>query len=105
MRFEFDDELLAHVQALLTAKLKRNEPFFMWWSLPREQGSGRVSLWMHPSVPVMFEFRRVARYQLEGQLLNELALGSASAFGLDMSEHTQRTGSGRPVPHLRDRAQ
>jgi hypothetical protein len=101
MRFEFDDELLAHLQALLNAKLKRHEPFFVLWSLPRDYGSGRISLWMHPSVPMMFEYRHGARRQLNAQLLQVLSIEAASALGLDISEHTERTGSGRPVPHLR----
>lgn len=101
LRFEFDDELLAHLQAVLTAKLKRDEPFFLTWSLPRVQGSGRVSLWIHPAVPIMVEFRRSGRMQLDAQLLQSLSLGAASATGLDISTLAEPTGSGRPVPHLR----
>jgi hypothetical protein len=101
MRFEFDDELLAHLQALATAKLRRNEPFFLSWTLPREQGSGRIALWIHPATPLMFQYKRVARYQLSAPLLQVMSLDAGSAFGLDITEHAEPTGSGRPVPHVR----
>jgi hypothetical protein len=100
--FEFDDELLAHLEALLSAKLRRNEAFFLNWTLPREQGSGRICLWLHPSVPLMFRYKRgTKKPQLSAQLVQSLAAASASSAGLDLSEYLVHGGSGRPAPNIR----
>ena len=52
---EIDDDTLAHVKILIATKLRRQESFMMTW-LPREPGAGRLSAWMHPSIPLVVEF-------------------------------------------------
>lgn len=54
--FEFDDRVLAHLKAAIGTKLRRQESFFVNWTNPAEQGSGRVTIWMSPAIPVFFRF-------------------------------------------------
>lgn len=35
--FSIPDALPAHLQFLVSAKLRRNEPFFVNWTLPRDE--------------------------------------------------------------------
>jgi len=55
-RLSFDDRLLAHLKLVIVAKLRRGEPFLLSWERPPEAGSGRMSLWMHPAIPLQFSF-------------------------------------------------
>ncbi|WP_437440952.1 DUF7882 family protein [Rathayibacter oskolensis] len=47
---------LAHVKLALTAKLRRQESFLLSWPIAADQGSGRMSLWMAPTLPLQFQF-------------------------------------------------
>jgi hypothetical protein len=51
-----DDETLAHVKVVIATKLRRQESFMMTWC-PVDAGSdGRLTVWIHPSVPLLFAF-------------------------------------------------
>ncbi|WP_309104701.1 hypothetical protein [Microbacterium sp.] len=53
---EVDDSTLAHLKIVIGTKLRRQESFMMTW-LPEESTSaGRLTIWMHPSIPLVFEF-------------------------------------------------
>lgn len=54
--YEMDDRTLAHVKLALTAKLRRQESFLLSWPIAADQGSGRTSLWMAPTLPLQFQF-------------------------------------------------
>lgn len=49
----FDDRLLAHLQAVILAKLRRDEKFS--FTCPHGE-SGYTSVWVHPSIPLVFTF-------------------------------------------------
>lgn len=55
--YEFDERTLAHLKIALTAKLRVRESFLLNWVIPPENGSGRVSLWIAPDVPMVFHFQ------------------------------------------------
>jgi hypothetical protein len=52
---EVDDELLAHIKIVISTKLRRQESFMMTWPTGTEH-SGRLTVWMHPSIPLVIEF-------------------------------------------------
>lgn len=54
--YAVEDRPLAHLKAAVGVKLRLHESFFISWTLPTEQGSGRVSLWCAPSIPLIFKF-------------------------------------------------
>ncbi|MBO0982699.1 hypothetical protein [Rathayibacter sp. SD072] len=54
--YEMDDRTLAHVKLALTAKLRRQESFLLSWPISVDEGSGRASLWIAPSIPLQFQF-------------------------------------------------
>lgn len=53
---EVDDRTLTHVQCVIVSKFRRNEAFLLAWVAPLSQGSGRDSIWLHPTIPVQFHF-------------------------------------------------
>ncbi len=52
---EVDDETLAYLKIVIGTKLRRHESFMMTW-LPDKNSSGRLTIWMHPSIPLVFAF-------------------------------------------------
>lgn len=57
-------------------KLRRQECFFLSWSNPAERGSGRVSLWMSPNIPIAIRFSGSKAPELNEvwlRVLNELS--------------------------------
>lgn len=53
---DFDDRVLAHLQLVIGAKLRRGESFFFSWRDEQSVGDGRSSLWLHPTVPLYFKY-------------------------------------------------
>jgi hypothetical protein len=53
---EFEDRVLAHLQIVIGAKLRRNEPFYFSWRDDAHSGDGRTVIWMHPTIPLSLKF-------------------------------------------------
>lgn len=53
---DFDDRVLAHIQIVIGAKLRRNESFFFTWKDDQSIGDGRNTIWLNPALPLRFKF-------------------------------------------------
>lgn len=53
---DFEDRLLAHLQAVITAKVRRQESFVFTWKDDLGTGGGRTSVYIHPGVSLVFKF-------------------------------------------------
>ena len=53
---EMDDRLLAHLRIVMLSKMRNQEAFSLSWSMDASQGSGRETLWVHPTIPLRFRF-------------------------------------------------
>jgi hypothetical protein len=51
----FDDRVLAHLQIVIWAKLRRGEQFSFTWAEPGS-GVGRTSIWVSSTIPISFQF-------------------------------------------------
>lgn len=74
--FEIDDRTLAHLKVTVSMKLRRQESFFISWVNPVEKGSGRISLWVSPSIPLIFRFSGSKSPEMNTtwlEVLNELS--------------------------------
>ncbi len=85
LRLPMEDRLLAHLQLVIVTKFRRNEPFLLSWNRSQDEGGGRGSLWLHPSVPIQFEFSGNRRPALNRTWLEQLTLQTATATGLELS--------------------
>jgi hypothetical protein len=81
-RYEFDDRLLSHLKIAITTKLRMHEGFLVSWSQPVEQGSGRVSLWFSPAIPVQYLFDATKPPTLNRVWLDAMLLSATSPRGL-----------------------
>ena len=55
-KVDFDDRALSHLQIAIATKLRRGESFNFSWVKDPASGSGRTTIWMHPAIPLVYEF-------------------------------------------------
>ncbi|GAA3749874.1 hypothetical protein GCM10022239_26490 [Leifsonia bigeumensis] len=80
--YEIEDRILAHLKFVIAAKLRRQENFFLSWSNEPDAGSGRMSLWLSPSIPLQFRFYGSRQPQLSRPWLEVLTELSHTSRGL-----------------------
>ena len=79
---DIDDRLLTHLQVVAINRLKREQPFAMSWRDSRDTGGGRTTVWVHPSIPLMFHFDGSRVPAINTQWLEELYASADGATGL-----------------------
>ena len=86
---EFPDFELAHLQAVIGAKLRRGESFFFSWAQTGEQAPGSRSIWLHASASLLFEYDDGGPRRLNRPWIEALSASANTTAGL------------RPVPEPR----
>ena len=88
---QMEDRALAHLKVVIASKLRRHEAFTVSWPHPEDQGPGRTTLWLHPSIPLRFEFDQTELPPLRREWLEELADSAHSAGGIVLMPEVFRT--------------
>ena len=94
LRVEFDDRVLAHLQAVIGVKVRRNERFFFSWFDTQAVGDGRSAAWIAPEIPLAFRFTTTAQHRLNRPWIEAMILAAGSSGGLVL---TQEPDTGEPV--------
>jgi hypothetical protein len=89
--YEIDDRVLAHLKIAVVAKLRLQESFLLNWSLAPSDGSGRVSLWLSPSIPLQFRFSGSRPPELNRMWLQALAHSAHSTRGMILMAEDEAT--------------
>lgn len=55
-KIELEDRALLHLQLVMSAKLRRAEPFVFTWREDMSTGGGRTTVWVHPGSTLVFKF-------------------------------------------------
>ena len=55
-KVKFDDRSLSHLQMVIATKLRRGESFNFSWVKDPAVGAGRTTIWMHPAIPLVYDF-------------------------------------------------
>lgn len=76
--FEFDDYLLTHLRTVIISKFLQKESFIFTWN---DDGLQR-SIWLHPFLPMSFEFDQKDVPPINREWVNELLTLANSAGGL-----------------------
>ncbi|RFA22814.1 DUF7882 family protein [Subtercola boreus] len=75
-----DDRTLAHVRVVVLAKLRRDEKFAMSWD---DELTGRShTIWLHPAIPLQFEFETSGGISLNRTWVEALTSVANSGSGL-----------------------
>ena len=56
VEIDFEDRVLAHLQIVITAKLRRNESFLLSCRDDHSMGDGRSAIWLHPSQSLRYKY-------------------------------------------------
>jgi hypothetical protein len=96
MTFDFDDRLLAHLQIVISAKLRRSEAFFLSWTPKPATGDGRHAIWVDTGVPIHLAYSGSRPPAINRAWVEKLALGANSAGGLIITEEPP-TGDDDPL--------
>ncbi|MGP3534880.1 DUF7882 family protein [Microbacterium sp. RD1] len=98
VRVDFEDRLLAHLQATITTKLRRGEPFTFMWKDDASIGDGRTTVWVHPGCSLVYKYYGGRVPGLNRAWLEALMHTANSPSGLYVvPEPAQRSEEGRPV--------
>jgi len=87
---ELDDRLLAHLQIVIGAKLRRREAFYFTWL---SDGDKRNSVWVQHSIPLRYHYEDAQQHQINREWLETLTISANGASGLTVS-----TEPAPPVP-------
>ena len=93
---QLDDRTLAHLQVVIVAKLRRHESFTFSWKEPTVSGSGRSTIWLHPSVSLRFRFSGSRPPTINGAWIALLNRSANSGTGLQVLAEPPEHDSGAP---------
>jgi hypothetical protein len=89
---QYDDRALAHLQIVMTAKLRRSERFLLSWTMTPSKGSGRSSVWIHPETDLEFAYSGSRLPEINHVWLDAMTALSNGASGLRVIEERLRPG-------------
>jgi hypothetical protein len=81
-QISFEDRVLAHLEVVIVSKLRRKESFALSWRETPENGDGRTTVWIDPSIPLRFRFSGSRPPALDRDWIERLAVAAASSTGL-----------------------
>ncbi len=94
-RFEIDDRTIAHIEAVVYAKLRRGEPFLFTWSGSAGEGAGRTTVWISRGSRLVFRRRGDTRVSLNQAWVERLMSTANSPPGLYVvAEHDEPAVTG-----------
>jgi hypothetical protein len=82
---DIDDRVLAHLQVVIGAKLRRNESFYFSWVDETRNVPGRTTVWLHPSIPLLYLYSGVSMPMLNREWLEALSVTANTAGGLQLT--------------------
>lgn len=81
---DFDDRVLAHIQLVIGAKLRRGEAFYFTWRDDAQSGGGRSTIWLHPGIPLAYKYFGSRVPSLNREWVEALSLSANSSGGLQV---------------------
>jgi hypothetical protein len=75
-----DDRVLAHLQLVIVAKLRRREAFTFTWLNPDSEQ--RFTVWLHDSVPLVFKYDGTVMPSINREWLELLTDSASSPQGM-----------------------
>lgn len=81
-KVEFEDRTLAHLQVVITSKLRRGEPFNLSWKDESSIGGGRTTVWVHSGCSLVYKYRGSRVPHLNLAWVDALAYVANSPGGL-----------------------
>lgn len=93
MPIHIDDRALAHLKVVIATKLRRNESFTLSWQHREGEAGGRSTIWLHPSIPLLFVFDDPEPPELSREWIEELAHSANTSGGIQLVEERADDGA------------
>ncbi|HEY8590292.1 MAG TPA: hypothetical protein VIL55_12150 [Naasia sp.] len=74
---DIEDRELAHLAAVIVAKLRRDEKFQLTWA--QESEPGTTTVWMHPAIPLRFLYSTSRPVQLSRAWVEALSVAASGS--------------------------
>ncbi|QDE35588.1 ATP-dependent DNA ligase [Microbacterium foliorum] len=81
-KVEIEDRALTHLQLVMTAKLRRGEPFTFTWREDVSVGGGRTTVWIHAGSSMSFKFYGSRQPPINRAWVDALAFTANAPSGL-----------------------
>ncbi|GAB3600557.1 DUF7882 family protein [Microbacterium tumbae] len=80
-----EDVTLAHLKVVIATKLRRQESFMMTWHPGTGGDDRRITVWIHPAIPLQFLFSEHDQPPIEKHRIEELmrALNATGELVID----------------------
>ena len=82
VKVDFEDRTLAHLQYVISAKLRRRESLYFSWRDDPSLGDGRTTVWLHPRCSLVYKYTSRAPAKLNAAWIHALAHTANSPSGL-----------------------
>lgn len=79
---EIEDRALTHIQLVMTAKLRRGEPFAFTWKDDSSIGGGRTTVWVHAGSSLVFKYAGSRQPAINRAWVDALAFTANAPTGL-----------------------
>ncbi|KHK98746.1 ATP-dependent DNA ligase [Microbacterium mangrovi] len=99
VKADFEDRALTHLQIVMVNKLRRGEPFMFSWKDDASLGNGRTTIWVHPSVSLVFKFYGSRRPDVNPAWIEALAQTANAQFGLYLVPEPSGPAASRSDEH------
>ncbi|MFB8388195.1 ATP-dependent DNA ligase [Microbacterium sp. NPDC055910] len=80
---ELEDRTLAHLRIVIMNKLRRSEPFM--FDVDLNDGTGRRSFWIHPSIPLQIQFYGTRQPRINRFWVEDLMKSASGPNGLTIT--------------------
>ncbi len=82
VKTEIEDRALTHLQLVITAKLRRGEPFPFSWREDTSVGGGRTTVWIQPGSSLVFKYFGSRQPSINRAWIEALAFTANAPSGL-----------------------
>jgi len=95
---EFDDRVLAHLQIVIGAKVRRGESTLFSWRDSAASGDGRTTVWLHPLADLTFKYYGHRPSTINTAWVEAMMLEANKPSGLQLTAEPATNGE-VPVAH------
>ena len=92
-KVDFDDRVLAHLQAVIGAKVRRGESFHFTWKDDDSIGDGRTMVWIHPGASLLYKFYGSRQPAINRAWVDALMNAANSPGGLHLVPEPEEASS------------
>ncbi|MDQ0729072.1 ATP-dependent DNA ligase [Microbacterium sp. W4I20] len=82
VKIEIEDRALTHLQLVISAKLRRGEPFPFTWREDMSVGGGRTTVWLHAGSSLVFKYAGSRQPAINRAWIDALAFTASAPSGL-----------------------